>query len=73
VLYQLSYLAATADPSVSAPLVLGPVEADGAEVVGSYLFDLVASGLDGCDLDDERHEGLGAECDLHPDPANVWA
>lgn len=43
---------------------VGAVEADGAEVVGGYLFDLISSGLDGCDLDDERHEGLGAERDL---------
>lgn len=52
---------------------VGAVEADGAEVVGSYLFDLIASGLDRCDLDDERHERFGAKRDLHPDPADVWA
>jgi len=52
--------------------MIGAVEADGAEVVSGYLFDLIASGLGGSDLDDERHEGLGAERDLHPDPVNLW-
>jgi hypothetical protein len=33
--------------------------------VGSYLFNLIASGLDECNLHDEHHEGLGSECDLH--------
>jgi hypothetical protein len=41
--------------------------------VGGYFFDLIASGLDRCDLDGERHERLSAERDLHSDPANVWA
>jgi hypothetical protein len=52
---------------------VGTIEADGAEIVGGYLFDLIASCLDRCYLNDERHEGLSAKRYLHPGPANVWA